>query len=205
MYRPFLPSLAAAFACAALAGARTPQQPPKPGPEIRRLGYFIGTWHEEGDLKASMLGPADHVRSTARIEWMPGNMFYIAHNTQQTSAGVVNDASIAGWDRDKKVYAAYAFDPHGDMRRIEGTLTRAAGSSSPAGGGHAGGASTDDAWAPGDTWRWTTQWGADADLVKLRETVKVTSATAYDFTWEIAAQGKDFQTILQGKATKTPQ
>jgi hypothetical protein len=32
-------------------------QAPKPGPEHARLGYFVGKWTAEGDVKPGPMGP----------------------------------------------------------------------------------------------------------------------------------------------------
>jgi hypothetical protein len=33
-----------------------PQGPPKPGPEVKPLGYFVGKWKSEGDMKEGPMG-----------------------------------------------------------------------------------------------------------------------------------------------------
>jgi hypothetical protein len=43
--------------CVALAEAPTAQQP-KPGPEVEKLAYYLGTWKGEGESKSGPFGPA---------------------------------------------------------------------------------------------------------------------------------------------------
>ena len=41
------------FAAAAVAQ----MQPPKPGPEVKKLDVFVGTWILDGNMKPGMMGP----------------------------------------------------------------------------------------------------------------------------------------------------
>src|SRR5579859_3162981 len=43
--------------------AQAPQGPPKPGPEVKRLAYNIGTWNSTGEAKP--FGPMD--RKSTRL------------------------------------------------------------------------------------------------------------------------------------------
>ena len=45
-------------------GAPDPAPVPKPAPELAQLEYFLGTWHCEGTVPASPMGPAHKSRST---------------------------------------------------------------------------------------------------------------------------------------------
>src|SRR5215468_10561416 len=96
---------------------------PKPGPEAKKLAYFIGTWQGKAEVKPSMFGPG------------------------------------------------------GGVERSEGTLA-------------------------GDTWTWNASYDINGKTVKARTIIKPTSATSYDFTWEIAANGDDWTTVQQGTAKK---
>src|SRR5579872_3643271 len=44
--------------------AQAPQGPPKPGPEVKKLGYNVGTWNVEGDAKP--FGPMPGGKVTSR-------------------------------------------------------------------------------------------------------------------------------------------
>ncbi len=42
---------------------------PKPGPEVKKLGYFVGSWKSEGELKENPFGmPAGKYASTDKCE-----------------------------------------------------------------------------------------------------------------------------------------
>jgi len=42
----------------------SPAPAPKPAPELAQLKYFLGTWHCEGEVPASPMGPAHKSRAT---------------------------------------------------------------------------------------------------------------------------------------------
>ncbi len=46
--------------------AQAPPQMPKPGPEQKRLSYFVGNWATEGDMKPSPFGPGGKFSSTVK-------------------------------------------------------------------------------------------------------------------------------------------
>src|SRR5580693_6790115 len=54
------------------------QGPPKPGPEVQRLAYFVGNWKEEG--KSTAHGMAGPVSSTQKWEWVSGGFFVVGHS-----------------------------------------------------------------------------------------------------------------------------
>ncbi len=50
----------------ATALAQAPPEQPKPGPESRRLHYFVGEWRSEAELNPSPFGPAGKFTGTDR-------------------------------------------------------------------------------------------------------------------------------------------
>jgi hypothetical protein len=57
-------ALAFLVAPSLLSAQAAPQQP-KPGPEIQKLAMFAGKWTENGEAKASAMGPAGKMTSTS--------------------------------------------------------------------------------------------------------------------------------------------
>src|SRR5580704_2323068 len=51
------------------------QMAPKPGPELKKLDYFVGTWTAEGTIAPGPWGAGGKFSSTDTMEWMPGNFF----------------------------------------------------------------------------------------------------------------------------------
>jgi hypothetical protein len=153
-------------------------QTPQPSLETQKLSYFIGTWHADGEMKASMVGPAGKVTNVTRNEWMLNKFFYLTHHEEHNTAGTFQIVSVTGYDPKTKQYVSYEFDGQGGMGRSTGTVN-------------------------GNTWTWTSQFMVGKDTVRSRSTVKPTSASSYDFTWEIAPHGTDWTLVQQGKATKS--
>jgi len=48
--------------------AQTP--PPKPGPELKKLDIFAGTWTLDGTMKPGMMGPGGSMTESEKCEWM---------------------------------------------------------------------------------------------------------------------------------------
>lgn len=63
-------TLKAALALAALSVAVAPvaaaqaSSPQKPGPEHQRLGFFVGRWKAEGEIKPGPMGPGGKMTGT---------------------------------------------------------------------------------------------------------------------------------------------
>src|SRR5271157_4956265 len=55
--------------------------PPKPGPELKKLDYFLGTWTSEGESKPSPMGPGGKFTESGHGEWMDGGFFLVVTPT----------------------------------------------------------------------------------------------------------------------------
>src|SRR5574340_1813741 len=63
---------------AVLAWGQAPPAMPKAGPEHQRMAYFAGTWHDEGTMKASPMGPGGKMTTTQNNQ-MLGDFFLTMH------------------------------------------------------------------------------------------------------------------------------
>src|SRR5215472_7617252 len=72
---------------ASLALAQAPAGPPQPGPEHKRLEYFVGKWSGEGTMKESVFGPAGKMTMTETCEWFTGGFAIVCKSTG-TMAGL---------------------------------------------------------------------------------------------------------------------
>jgi hypothetical protein len=70
------------------------QAPPKPGPEVKRLGYFVGNWKEEG--KSTAHGMAGPVSSTQKWEWVSGGFFLVGHSDNKSPVGNFTILAVLG-------------------------------------------------------------------------------------------------------------
>ena len=60
--------------------AQAPQGPPKPGPEVKKLDYNIGTWNVEGEAKPFGPMPGGKFKATEKCEWYSGGFFVMCHS-----------------------------------------------------------------------------------------------------------------------------
>ena len=142
--------------------ARAPQEPPKPGPEVKRLAYFVGDWEEVGKSTAhGMEGP---VSSTQKWEWVSGGFFIVGHSDNKSPVGEFQIMAVVGYDPGTKMYTYNAFDSWGELVTAKGSVS-------------------------GDTWTWTTEMMMGGKSMKTRLTEKEVSNTQYTFKYESSADG----------------
>jgi hypothetical protein len=150
---------------------------PKPGPEHKKLDVFAGTWTLDGDMKANSMGPGGKITETEKCEWMEGGFFLVCHTDFKTTMGNGSGLSVLGYSADEKAYTYREFNSWGEFNDSKGSVD-------------------------GDTWTWTSDEKMGAQTMKGRFTMKVTSPTSYNFTFEMSEDGAKWTIVLDGKATK---
>ena len=161
-----------------LSGAALAQmQMPKPGPEHKKLDIFAGTWTLNGETKASSMGPAGKVTENEKCEWMEGGFFLVCHTDFKTTMGDGSGVSVLGYSAEDKTYTYREFNSWGEFTDSKGSVN-------------------------GDAWTWTSDEKVGGMSMKGRFTMKVTSPTAYDFSFEMSQDGTQWSTVMDGKATK---
>jgi hypothetical protein len=158
--------------------AMAQMQPPKPGPELKKLDFFTGTWTLDGNMKPGMMGPGGSTAESDKCEWMEGGFYVVCHSTYKMEGmGSGVGLSVLGYSSDDKVYTYREFNSFGEFDDSKGTLD-------------------------GDTWTWTNEEKMGGMAMKGRYTIKVTSATSYNFMYEMSQDGTKWTTVVDGKATK---
>ena|SRR5215469_10885287 len=168
--------LGALVAASAVCLAQAPQMP-KPGPEHKRLAYFVGKWRGEGEMKPGPFGPGGKFTESEDVEWMPGGFFLLIHSDEGTPMGNGKTLMILGYDSEKKAYTFNAFDSMGQTEAATGKLE-------------------------GDTWTWVSDSMMGGKPVKSRFTMKELSPTAYTTKFEMSSDGGAWNTIMEGKTTR---
>ncbi len=171
-------SLTISAACLLLAAAALAQQPPKPGPEQKKLDFFAGTWSLDGDIKPGPMGPGGKMTQTEKCDWMDGNFFLLCHTDFKSAMGDGSGVSIMGYSPDDKTYTYREYNSWGEAMASKGAFDN-------------------------DTWTWTSDEKMGDTLMKTRFTMKMTSPTAYTFTFDMSKDGATWTTILDGKAAKS--
>jgi hypothetical protein len=170
------------LACMALfvgiaGSARAQTETPKPAPELKKLGYFAGTWTVEGEIRPGPMGPDGKFTGTNHVQWMDGGFFLVTHSEFNGAMGKGEETAYMGYDTNDKVYTYDSFNSIGEADHAKGNVA-------------------------GDTWTWQSQTRVGSQTLKGRLTIKVVSATAYNFKFEMSPDGTTWSTILEGKDTK---
>ncbi len=153
-------------------------QMPKPGPELKKLDYFVGHWNSEADVKPGPMGPGGKFHADDSMEWMQGGFFVVLHS-KFSGAGWPSGSSTAymGYDSKEKVYTYDEFNSMGEVVHSKGTVD-------------------------GDTWTWTNDMDEGGHPMKGRFTEKIVSPTSYTYKYEMSSDGNDWKLVMEGKETK---
>ncbi len=156
------------------------QMAPKPGAEVKKLDYFIGTWSTEGTVAQGPWGAGGKFSSTDTSEWMAGNFFVSGHSDFKMPpevGGEGKEVSIMGYDSDQNVYTYDGYNSQGRHETSKGSVT-------------------------GDTWTFTSSANYGGQEIKQKMTMKILTPTSYSMKFEISIDGTTWMTFMEGKATK---
>jgi len=153
--------------------AQAPPGPPKPGPEHKKLEYFVGKWTVENELKANEFVPAGKTVGTATATLGPGG-FYVENRVE---GDLWTTLAIMAYDSYAKVYVSYYANSVGLVGTGTGTVN-------------------------GNTWTFMVEDKIPGKVVKGRTTITVLSPTQYTSKYEMDDGKGGYTTILEGKATK---
>jgi hypothetical protein len=167
--------LASTLILTTLATAQMPL--PKPAPELKKLETFAGSWTLDGTMKPSAMGPGGSMTENETCQWMEGGFYLICHSDYKSTMGNGVGLSVMGYSSDDKAYTYREFNSFGEFDDSRGTLD-------------------------GDTWTWTNEEKMGTMTMKGRFTMKMTSATSYNFTYDMSEDGKKWSSIMDGKASK---
>ena len=155
-----------------------PPQAPKPGPEHQRLGYFVGKWTGEGEMKPGPMGPGGKMSSTDACEWF-GQFAVVCHSDGKSPMGATKSIGIISYSPEEKVYTYYAVDNSGMAM-----------------------ASVPRGTVQGNTWTYTDESMMGGKKVKSRVLIKEESPVAYTFTMEMQGPDGKWAPVMESKNTK---
>ncbi|HSP93596.1 MAG TPA: DUF1579 family protein [Thermoanaerobaculia bacterium] len=151
---------------------------PKPGPEVKKLGYFVGTWTSEGELKENPFGmPAGKMTSTDKCEWFTGGYSVICHTAGKGPMGAMHGIGIIGYSTEDKVYTYYGVDNSGYAGLSKGKID-------------------------GNSWVFTSDEKMGGKAFHGRYSMDTASPDSYTFKYETSEDGQKWTTVMQGKTTK---
>jgi hypothetical protein len=128
-------------------------------------------------MKPGMMGPGGPVTEKEKCEWMEGGFYLLWHLEYTGAIGERAGLSMRGYSVDDKVYTYPAFDSFGEFEDSKGTFHE-------------------------ETGRWTTETKMGGLTMKSRFTMKMNSATSYNFAHETSPDGTRWTTVIDGTGTK---
>ena len=152
---------------------------PKPGPEHKRLGYFVSKWKAEGEIKPGPMGPGGKMTSTDNCEWFEGQYSVICRSEAKTPMGNNKSIGILGYNTEEKVYTYYAVD-NTNMNM----------------------ASVPKGSVQGDTWTYTDEGMMGGQKMKTRVIIKEVSPKEYSFRMDMQGPDGKWVTAMESKNTK---
>ena len=157
----------------ALSLAQAPPERPKPGPEHKKLEYFLGTWKTEGEIKANGYVPAGKSVTTETYTLGAGGFFVECHSEGQ----MPTTHYITAYDSHAKLYTTFYASSAGLVGGGTGTVD-------------------------GNTWTWMLEDKWLGQAVKGRTTVTVKSASQFTVKYEMLDPNGRYVTITEGTSTK---
>jgi len=122
-----LPLSISSFAQAptALPVATTPGQPAtaqqsKPGLEVQRLAYYLGTWRGEGATKGGPFGPPGKLSSAMTCDWFAGGFHLVCRGEERGPTGKRTFLNILAYDEKAKAYTEYGISSLGESEYSTG-------------------------------------------------------------------------------------
>ena len=154
--------------------AQAPPAPPKPGPEHKKLEYFVGKWTVENEIKANEFVPAGKTVGTATATLGPGG-FYVESRAE--GGQLPTRLAIMAYDSHAKVYTSYYANNVGLVGTASGSVN-------------------------GNTWTWMEEDKFAGNAIKGRTTVTILSASQYTSKYEMLDANGRYVTLVEGTATK---
>lgn len=153
---------------------------PQPGPEHKRLGYFVGNWTTEGEMKPSEMGPGGKFTGADKCTWFEGGFAVVCQSEGTGPMGPSKSLGILGYSTEEKVYTYAGVDSSGM------TMT-----------------SVPKGKVQGDTWVYNDEGMMGGKMVKSRVTIRELSPTAYTFKMEFQGPDGKWAPAMESKSTKT--
>lgn len=154
-------------------------QAPKPGPEHKRLAFYVGKWSTEGEVKPGPMGPGGKTKSTDTCEWFEGQFSVICRYEGTGPMGPSKGVGIIGYNTEEKVYTYYGVDNTSmNMASVPKGTVR------------------------GDTWTYTDEGTMGGKTYKSRVIIKEVSPTQQSFRMEMQGPDGKWIPLMESKSTK---
>jgi Protein of unknown function (DUF1579) len=169
-------TLAFAF-CAPLALAQSSMAPPKPGPEVKKLGIMVGKFTNEGEMKAGAMGPNSPAQKSTGSDdcrWAAGGFGVTCTSSVDMGGMKATEVALIYYDPTSKMYHYHSVDSAGDIDDATGTVN-------------------------GDTWTWTGDMIQGGKTMHSRFTMKVASKDSFEYKVEAGDSESSMTEVMSGK------
>ena len=173
----FSATLLSALFLALVLPAAAQMEMPKPGPELKKLDVFAGTWSMTGEIKPGAMGPGGTMTETESCKWMEGDYFLVCQDDFKSSMGNGTGVAYMGYDPNQKMYTYDSFNSMGEAEHSKGRVE-------------------------GDTWTWSSEEKMGEKTVHAHFIIKVSSPSSYTFKFDMSPDGSTWNSVMEGKATK---
>jgi len=150
---------------------------PKPGPEHKKLGYFVGTWNLTGEMKPGPMGPGGKMTGTSNCSWFDGGYAVVCKDSGKGPMGPMKGMGILTYDNEDKMYEYFGIDNMGMAEKAEGKVEN-------------------------DVWTYTSNEKMNGKAFKGRYTISNVKPDGYDFKFETSEDGNAWSTMMEGKYAK---
>ncbi len=150
-----------------------------PSPEHQKMDYFAGDWKLQGTMKLSPTVPGGDFTSTEHSEWVSGNFFLQTKSSMHSVMGDVRGVRVMEYNAGDTLYTYNAYNSLGEHLVATGHIQ-------------------------GNTWTWTSEAKLNGVIAEGRYIVTVVSPTVYTFKYETLEPAGAWATVMEGKATRTP-
>jgi len=166
------------IAAAAAQAQEKKMEAPKPGPEVKKLGYFVGTWKSEGELKENPFGmPAGKYSATDKCDWFQGGFQVVCHSNGKGPSGAMHGLGILAYNPMDKVYTYYGIDNMGFAEESKGNVE-------------------------GNSWTYTSDMKMGDKTYHGRYSMTTASPDSYTYKYETSEDGTNWTLNMEGKSTK---
>ena len=163
--------------CVAFAQAQT-SKTPKPGPEVQKLGYYLGTWEGHGETMGGPFGAAGKLSSKMTCNWFTQGFQVVCRGEETGPTGTRAFLNILSYDQKAKSYTEYSISSFGEREYDRG-------------GSYAGGKLT-----------FVLNEDAGGKPAKFRYAEVHLSPVLFTYRADVALAGKPWSVIAEGKITK---
>jgi hypothetical protein len=141
------------------------------------LGYYVGKWTEEGEIKPSAFGPGGKYTATETCEWLHGKFAILCKEDGTMMGGEMHGTSIMSYNTQEKSYVYFETNNWGELSYYHGSVD-------------------------GGTWTWNNEFTINGQQIKGRFTLKRVSDDLANFNFEMSMGDQPSALVMTGKQTR---